>query len=316
MQKTSKSALPARPGRSGLAMLLVALVAILALPPLRAALDDVLGFPFGSGSGEFGVSPAGTDGPREGPLALLVSGGDGLLVLDSRNQRVVQLDAAGAVKRSVLLPVGRYKDLARDAAGRVWVADEENRAVRCIEKGVLQKGFKVEGQPGLPVQFDALACAGDDLYVGDFATRGLYAFAADGHLRLAASWPLALGLCADREGRVCFLAAGEDERHERLVRRAADGKTSEVLVRGSALLGARLLGFLGDGRGVGCGLVSYEPLVRELFVIAADGRATAVATLTTPLLFATRPGAVASDAVWFNVTGLAADRLELRRFRP
>jgi len=230
----------------------------------------------------------------------------GWAILDGVNSRIVRLDPQGKTQAVIDLPKGLYKDLAVGTDGRLWTIETEKRTALAVTGSEAAELFALPAGEGQPRWVDGLTVAGSSLVVGDFQTESLYWFSFAGKLQGAASWPTALSLVADAAGQVCCLALGEDDRYERLVRLTPTGVATETRIEGEALEGARLLGFLPDGRPVGVGILKTEPLTRQLFTITGAGVATPVSTIPTPggLLFATRPGLVASTTVWLNLSQL------------
>ncbi|MFZ2956720.1 MAG: hypothetical protein WA705_07500 [Candidatus Ozemobacteraceae bacterium] len=269
-------------------------------------------FSVGSGDGAFGVLTS-PEGPEAGPVALIPSG-NGLVVLDGVNSRLVRIDEEGKLKREIPLPMGNFKDLARTSDGTIWVADEKGRDVYQVAGGSVRKAFSVTTGDGFPRQFDALTAVGDDLAIGDFASLSLYRFSHDGKLLLIASWPVSLSVVADAKGNLCCLGFSEEDVYNRFIRIDAAGKMEETRIKGEGLTGARLLGFLPDGRGVGFGISNQEPFRRALFIIESNGTCSTIDTIDTPLLLATRSGAVEKNSVWVNASPISGGRVLFYRY--
>lgn len=297
--------------------LLAVIAALLMTSSVGAAPALYVEFQEGSSSLALGVtSRVATSGPVIGPLAMIGVPG-GMAILDTVNTRVVGLDPAGKILGSVGIPSGFYKDLAVMPNGRLWTIDEENRAAIRLSGGTVDKPFSIATGSGFPEQFDSLAIDGEALVIGDFATRALYWFAADGTLVRTASWPTSLGIVAtSTPSRVAFLALGEDDRYDTLVQIDRNGRASAVKVDGEALDGARLIGFLPDGRPAGLGILSREPLVRQVFAIDATGLAIPLATipLKEPLLLSLRPAVLVGWSCWINLSSIFSKKVVVGRF--
>ncbi|HOT26888.1 MAG TPA: hypothetical protein PLU72_01790 [Candidatus Ozemobacteraceae bacterium] len=281
-----------------------------------AASASVFEFPEGAGEGEFGVSARlASEGPVVGPVSLQPIP-DGIAVLDGINSRIVKLDAAGKPVGSVILPKGSYTDLAATSDGKLWTIETDARAVCCALGDTAEVQFRLPSEDGFPKQIDGLVALPEALVVADYATAKLYWFGFDGTPIKTVPWPTALGIAAGPDASLCFLALGDDDLYDRFVRIDGTGASSETVIRGTALDGARLLGFLPDGRAAACGYVSREPLARQVFAIEADGNTTPLETIPTPggLLFSNRIGIVSNGAVWLNLSPLAAPKVVFSRY--
>ncbi|HEY9069340.1 MAG TPA: hypothetical protein VIV61_03730 [Candidatus Ozemobacteraceae bacterium] len=273
-------------------------------------------FQEGTGDAEFGVSARlASDGPVVGPASLQAVPG-GLAILDSVNARIVRLDTEGRVVATIGLPAGEYTDLAALPDGRLWTIESGKRAASIVIGETVEEQFTLPRQEGYPVQFDGLLALEDGLVVADYATARLYWFGFDGTPVRNATWPTSLGITADANGNVCFLGLGDEDLYNRFTRIDRNGQITELIASGPALDGARLIGFLPDGRAVGCGYASREPLARMLFAIEADGRITPFETIPTPggLLFANRTGVVADRSAWLNLSPLHTTKVVFARF--
>ncbi|MBP7632777.1 hypothetical protein KBA41_01305 [Candidatus Ozemobacteraceae bacterium] len=289
---------------------------ILAVQALSAAPASVIEFPEGAGEGELGVTTRlASEGPVVGPVSLQPIP-DGIAVLDGINSRIVKLDAEGKQTGSLPLPKGSYTDLAATSDGKLWTIETDSRATCCAFGEVVEEQFRLPSEDGFPKQIDGLVALPEALVVADYATAKLYWFGFDGTSIKTASWPTALGITAGPDGSLCFLALGDDDLYNRLVKIDTAGSSSETVVQGTALDGARLLGFLPDGRAVGCGYASREPLARQLFTIEADGKTTPLETIPTPggLLFANRMGIVGNGSAWLNLSPLTAPKVVFTRY--
>ncbi|HOY65642.1 MAG TPA: hypothetical protein PLP29_02075 [Candidatus Ozemobacteraceae bacterium] len=273
-------------------------------------------FQEGTGEAEFGVSARiASDGPVVGPASLQAIPG-GLAVLDSVNARIVKLDTEGKVTATVGLPAGSYTDLAALPDGRLWTIESNTRTASIIIGEAVEEQFRLPPQDGHPIQIDGLIALEDSLVVADYATSRLYWYGFDGTPLKNATWPTSLGIAADANGNVCFLGLDDADCYSRFTRIDRNGRVTELIASGPALDGARLLGFLPDGRAVACGYASREPLARMLFAIEADGRVTPFETIPTPggLLFAQRAGVVADRSAWLNLSPLHTSKVVFARF--
>lgn len=296
--------------------LLILSCSILAAQVLFAAPASVFEFQEGAGEGEFGVSTRlASEGPVVGPVSLQPVP-DGIAILDGINSRIVKLDAEGKSAGSVSLPKGSYTDLAAASDGKLWTIETDARAACCAFGETAEEQFRLPSEEGFPKQIDGLVALPEALVVADYATAKLYWFGFDGTPIKTASWPTALGITAGPDASLCFLALGDDDLYNRFVKIDTTGASSETFVQGTALDGARLLGFLPDGRAVACGYVSREPLARQVFAIEPDGKTTPFETIPTPggLLFANRMGIVSNGSVWLNLSPLAAPKVVFTRY--
>ncbi|HNW34665.1 MAG TPA: hypothetical protein PKM25_07025 [Candidatus Ozemobacteraceae bacterium] len=281
-----------------------------------AAPVAVVEFQEGSGDGEFGVSDrVASDGPIVGPAAVQAIP-EGMAVLDSVNARIVKLDANGGIAKTITLPRGSYTDLAATADGKLWTINTESRSAFIVFGDSVEEQFKLTAGEGFPTQIDSLVAVDDALVAADYATARLYWFGFDGTPARVASWPTALGIVADANGNICFLALGNEDLYERFVRVDKAGNATEIKVEGTALDGARLLGFLPDGKAVACGYASREPLARQLFSIGADGRTTPLETIPTPggLLQANRMGMIIGRSAWLNLSPINTNNVVFAKF--
>lgn len=294
----------------------ITIISLFAGTSVSAAPALLVEFPEGSGTQELGVSSrVATSGPVLGPLAITAVA-DGMAVLDTVNSRVVNLDASGKLTGSVPLPDGTYKDLAVASSGTLWTINEENRAVIRIADGTGEKRCTIASGAGFPEQFDALAIDGDALVIGDFSTGALYWVSFDGNLLSVASWPTSLGIVASASGEIACLALGEDDRYENLIRIDRTGRVQSMKIEGECLDAARLIGFLPDGRPLGIGILTREPLARQVFAIDPTGLAVPLETIPhrDPLLLSTRPGTLAGSSVWINLSLLSGKTVIFGRF--
>ena len=299
-----------------LGFLLFLLCFLFQSPATHAAPASVVEFQEGGGDSEFGVSDRiASAGPIVGPASVQAIPG-GMAVLDSVNCRIVNLDENGSITKTIKLPKGSYTDLAATSDGKLWTIDTDSRAVFIIFGDSVEEQFKLPVKEGFPTQVDSLVAVDDALVAADYATARLYWFGFDGTPARTASWPTALGIVADANGNICFLALGNEDLYERFVRIDKAGNAVEIKVDGAALDGARLLGFLPDGRAVAGGYISREPLVRQLFAIGADGRATVIETIPTPggLLQANRMGVIIDTSAWLNLSPINTTKVVFARF--
>ncbi len=297
-------------------LVLVLACSIFASRVLLAAPASVHEFPEGPGEGEFGVSTRlASEGPVVGPVSLQPIP-DGIAILDGINSRIVKLDPEGKPAASLPLPKGSYTDLAATADGKLWTIETDSRAVCCAFGDAVEEQFRLPSEDGFPKQIDGLVALPEALVVADYATANLYWFGFDGTPIKTASWPTALGITAGPDASLCYLAFGDDDLYNRFVKIDTTGASSETVIRGTALDGARLIGFLPDGRAVACGYVSREPLARQVFAIEADGKTTPLETIPTPggLLFANRMGIVSNGSVWLNFSPLTAPKVIFTRY--
>lgn len=298
----------------GLALVLAC--SIFTLQALFAASAPIFEFPEGAGEGEFGVSTRlESEGPVVGPVSLQPLP-DGIAVLDGINSRIVKLDTEGKPAGSIALPRGSYTDLAATSDGKLWTIETDARAVCCVIGETAEEQFRLPSEEGFLKQIDGLVALPEALVVADYATAKLYWFGFDGTPVKTASWPTALGIAAGPDASLCFLALGDDDLYSRSVRIDKTGASSETVIQGTALDGARLLGFLPDGRAVACGYGSREPLTRQVFTIEADGKTTPLETIPTPggLLFSNRMGTVSNGSVWLNLSPLTAPKVVFTRY--
>ncbi len=269
----------------------------------------------GSQERQLGVHTS-PEGPNSGPLSILCSG-DGLVILDSFNHRLLRTDSSGAFKGSIPLPAnGRYKDMARLANGQIWVIDEADRAAFRISGGGVHQAFLLPNDSG-PRQIDALVGLGEQLAVIDFRTRAAYFLTTNGLLTNAASIPAALSFVADAQNRLCFLALSESkddnsDSYDRLIRISAGGKTAETRLPGKGWYGARLIGFTNNNQPIILTVDSWEPIHRRLLICKSDGTHETIAECDYPLLFATRYGSVGSNRLWLNLSPIDARQLVFR----
>lgn len=273
-----------------------------------------LQFEVGAGKGNFGIFRS-DEGPETGPAAVIPSG-NGLVVFDPVNAKLVRLDDQGRWISEITLEKGVYKDVARTVDGRLWMADERSRTVFRAAAGGIERAFPLPETASFPVQFDLVVGGADELVIADFSSRRAYWVGLDGVSRAMASLPMCLTLVSDSQGRIAGLCPlnDEDEEYSHLFRISRDGKRFVTKVSGAALQGARLLGFLADGRAVGFGVASQEPFRRELFVIDEKGKTTLLDTIATPLLFATRFGFVEKNLIWLNVSPIGGNRILFYRY--
>lgn len=299
-----------------LVFLLIVSCSILVPQALFAAPAAVIEFPEGAGEGEFGVTTRlASEGPVVGPVSLQPVP-DGIAILDGVNSRIVKLDAEGKPAGSVSLPKGSYTDLAATSDGKLWTIETGSRAACCVFGETAEEQFRLPSGDGFPKQFDGLVALPDALVVADFATANLYWIGFDGTSLKTASWPTALGIAAGPDGSLCFLALGDDDFYNRFVKIDKAGASTETVIQGTALDGARLIGFLPDSRAVACGYASREPLARQLFTIEADGKTTSLETVPTPggLLFANRMGIVINGSAWLNLSPITAPKIVFTRY--
>lgn len=288
----------------------------LMIQPALAAPAAVIEFPEGAGDGEFGVSSrVASDGPIVGPAALQAVP-DGFAILDGINSRIVKLAGEGNIAGAIQLPGGSYTDLAGTPEGKLWTIDTDSRTVYCVPGDAAEEQFRLPPGDGFPKQIDGIAVLADALVAADYATAQLYWFGFDGTLLKTASWPTALGITSDANGNVCFLGLGDDDLYDRFIRVDTAGNAKEIKVAGTALDGARLIGFLPDGRAIACGYASREPLARQLFSIGSDGKTSPLETIPTPggLLQANRMGIVIGTSVWLNLSPITSPKVVFARF--
>lgn len=270
-------------------------------------------FAIGSGPREFGLASP-TEGPRAGPPALL-GDANGAWVLDAVNLRLIRLDNAGTLVKSLPLPPDRYGDAISDAQGKVIMLGEETRTVyRLTDSGIVSM-FKIPEGPELPMQLDLLALGTDSLLIGDYATRSIFRFDFSGNLRVAGPLATTLTLAPGPGARWSCLALGPEGAYNRLLAGTFPDRLKELIISGPGFEGARLLGFLPDGRAVVLGCASVSPLVLELFLVAPNGTQTSIETFLDGFLFARRYGTLTGSVLWLMTSPLDGSRIVIRRYQ-
>jgi hypothetical protein len=293
-------------------------LAILAGPVWAASASFTeLVFPIGSGPQELGFVSLDPDGPDQGPVAILPASG-GILILDAPNRRLMHCNQSGHLEQRFVVPEGLYRDMTSDTEGAIRLADQKQRRIYKSTDTGFTKAFDIPLASG-PRQFDFLQCHGRMLVIGDFATRALYWYQADGTLAHQQPWPISFSLHTAPNGHLAFLAKDAEQRCRTLLFLDETGKTvrETVLVEADIqplLDSARLLGFAPDGKAVNLAWTQEGPARTVIFLANGKGQTRVLAEIPEFPALAGRYGAIVGNHLWINTTSIRATAIRFRIF--
>lgn len=183
------------------------LVILLALNATAAAAETLFTVPWGKGAGQIGYHNPSTppfDQPYgEGPAGIALGAPGEIWISDPFNDRILRFDhagkALGAVTKLGETTLARPRTLWADPGKQVAVYNGTEMAVlwQDVATGKVQRIDKADGK-NLP-QVEAIAGAGDVLWIGDFMKSSLFRFDRAGTAPQKRAWGLA-GLAVDAAG--------------------------------------------------------------------------------------------------------------------
>lgn len=183
------------------------LVMALALVPVAASAQTLFTVPWGKGAGQIGYHNPSTppfDQPYgEGPGGIAIGAPGEIWISDQFNDRILRFDrsgkALGAVATVGDVRLNRPRALWADPGRQIAVYNATDMVVlwQDLASRKVQKIEKADGK-NLP-QVEAIAGAGDVLWVGDFMKSKLFRFDRAGSALQQRAWGLA-GLAVDASG--------------------------------------------------------------------------------------------------------------------